>query len=180
MNKRQTIRVPPAGGYHTNRQVKNIDPGSSGNPEASRSSEQISVHDITSHPHPEPEERKCAGSYNGKEVPLNFEEAIAEFEGDRDIFFKILNQFLETVKNQIQTMQQALLTQDADRLRMEAHSIKGGAANLTAAPLAALAAELEEAAISGQSKNASAILEQFQEEFQRLEAYIGEQFGGTP
>jgi HPt (histidine-containing phosphotransfer) domain-containing protein len=180
MMKRDTHRVPPAGDYPTNRQEKNIDPGPSGNPEASRSSEQISVHDIVSHPHPEPEERKCAGSHNGKEAPLNFEEAMAEFKEDRDIFFRILDKFIQTVKNQIKTMQQALLAQDAARLRMEAHSIMGGAANLTAAPLAALAAELEEAAISGQLKAAPAILEQFQEEFQRLEAYIGEQLRKAP
>jgi hypothetical protein len=80
MMKRDIHRVPTAGDYPANRQVKNFDSESSGNQEAPRSSEQISVPDIESHLHPESEERKRVGSYNGKEVPLNFGEAMAEFE----------------------------------------------------------------------------------------------------
>lgn len=177
--KKDTDFIPAVGDDPLNGQEKKIDPGLYENAKTSRSCEPISGHDMENRPHPELQEHKCACAENNKEAPLNFEEAIAEFEGDRDIFFRILDHFLRNVKNQIQTMNQSLSTQDAARLRMEAHSIKGGAANLTAAPLAALAAELEEIAIAGRLEDAPAILILFQEELQRLEAYIGEQFGGT-
>ncbi|RPI76411.1 MAG: Hpt domain-containing protein [Desulfobacteraceae bacterium] len=177
--QKDTDYIPAVGDDPLNGQEKKSDPGLSENAKASRSCGPISGLDMASRPHPELQEHKCACSHNSKKPPLNFEEAIAEFEGDRDIFFRILDHFFGNVKNQIQTMHQSLSIQDAGRLRLEAHSIKGGAANLTAAPLAALAAELEEIAIAGRLEDAPAILRLFQEELQRLEAYIGEQFGGT-
>ena len=45
---------------------------------------------------------------------------------------EVLKGFTNNVRGQIDAIQQAFETRDADRVRREAHSIKGGAANLRA------------------------------------------------
>ncbi|MBW1908477.1 MAG: PAS domain S-box protein [Deltaproteobacteria bacterium] len=63
-------------------------------------------------------------------APMNFEKAVLEG-------------FLENVRSQIGTLRKAISDGDAEVVRSEAHSIKGGAANLTADALSKVALELE-------------------------------------
>jgi HPt (histidine-containing phosphotransfer) domain-containing protein len=139
-----------------------------------KDSEKIPDSKMMKPPEAPPEGLTISDRAESQQAPINFKEAIEEFEGDREIFFKILEKFMQNVKTQVEAMQKALLSQDAGKLKTEAHSIKGGAANLTAAPLAAIAAELEETARSGQLERAPDIFKQFKEEFQHLEAYVSD------
>jgi HPt (histidine-containing phosphotransfer) domain-containing protein len=54
---------------------------------------------------------------------------------------------------------------------MEAHALKGGAANLTADSLAEVAGEIESLGSSGVLERGAEILERFEEELLRLESY---------
>jgi CheY-like chemotaxis protein/HPt (histidine-containing phosphotransfer) domain-containing protein len=82
------------------------------------------------------------------EPPIDFATAVEEF-GDEATVRQVLGTFLDIVKGQLTTLDDALARRDSDVLRREAHSIKGGAATLEARPLAAAAAMVETLAAEG-------------------------------
>lgn len=92
---------------------------------------------------------------------------------------EVLGGFLETVRVQIKTMQEAIRSKDVEVLWKEAHSIKGGAANLVANELSGLALELEQAGKSGALEKGLEVLERFEREFHRLEDYVKNETGVT-
>ncbi|MBW1706752.1 MAG: Hpt domain-containing protein, partial [Deltaproteobacteria bacterium] len=61
---------------------------------------------------------------------------------------------------------------DAEVVRSEAHSIKGGAANLTADALSKVALELENIGKSDVLEGGIKVLERLENEFYRLEGYV--------
>jgi len=107
-------------------------------------------------------------------APMDFDRAIEEFEGDREFLIEVLNGFLENVKSQIATIRQAISDGDSEAVRREAHSIKGGAANLTADALSKVALELENIGKSGILEGGIEAIERLEKEFHRLEAYARE------
>ncbi|MEA2083206.1 MAG: response regulator [Thermodesulfobacteriota bacterium] len=105
-------------------------------------------------------------------APMDFEQALDEFLGKRDVLIRVVGLFLEKVKSQIKTLHQAILDKDADVVRQEAHSIKGGAANLTANDLSRIARELELIGKSGQLEGSNKVLERFEKEYNRMQLYF--------
>lgn len=79
--------------------------------------------------------------------PMEFDKAVEEFEGDTEIVLQVLEEFIVVVKKQIKKMRLALKRGDMDLIRQECHSIKGGAANLTAGNLSQIAHDIETAVI---------------------------------
>ncbi|MEE9419734.1 MAG: response regulator, partial [Desulfatiglandaceae bacterium] len=112
-------------------------------------------------------------------APMNFQKALGEFKGHREVLMEVLGGFLETVRVQIKTMQEAIRSKDVEVLWKEAHSIKGGAANLVANELSRLARELEQAGKSGALEKGLEVLERFEREFHRLEDYVKNETGVT-
>jgi two-component system sensor histidine kinase/response regulator len=106
-----------------------------------------------------------------KDVPMDVERALKEFEGDQEFLMEVLLGFLDNVKGQIQNIGQALSDGDAEIVRKEAHSIKGGAANLTAVKLSNIALELENIGKSGRLEEGAEVLERLKEELHSLEDY---------
>lgn len=104
-------------------------------------------------------------------TPINFEKAVAEFDGDKEFFIGVLEGFMENVRDQIETLRQAVSDGDAELVRREAHSIKGGAANLTADELSKIAFKLENIGQSEVLEEGFEVLGRLEKEFQRLEAY---------
>ena len=104
-------------------------------------------------------------------APLDYKRAIEEFEGDEEFLKEVLEGFCDNVKKQIITIEQALNDEDSETIRKEAHSIKGGAANLTADELAEIALELENIAASGYSEKAVCMNEKLVKAFDRLENF---------
>ncbi len=105
-------------------------------------------------------------------APMDFQEALEEFKGQREVLMEVLRGFLKIVRVQIKTMHAALRSKDAEVLWKEAHSIKGGAANLVANSLSSVALELEQIGKSGDFRNGFETLERFEREFRRLEDYV--------
>lgn len=93
-----------------------------------------------------------AAESSAPEVPIgdnyifNFQEAVANFMGKEDVVKKVLRSFIEKVENQIPNMEDSLKKNDMEKLRGEAHSIKGGAWNLEVKKLGDCAKELEDSA----------------------------------
>jgi len=103
---------------------------------------------------------------------MDFEAAVEEFEGDKEFLMEVVDGFLENVRAQIPTIRQAITDGNAETVRGEAHSIKGGAANLTADKLSKIAFELENIGKSGALEGGIEALERLEKEFSRLEDYV--------
>jgi len=106
------------------------------------------------------------------QIPLNLDQAILEFMGQKDILFEVLREFVNKAANQIDTIRQAVKGEDYSAIEHEAHAIKGGAANLRADRLAGLAAALEAAAVEQQPHLIGELADQFEQEFFCLEKYV--------
>ena len=102
---------------------------------------------------------------------MNFERAVQEFEGDKEFLMEVLEGFLGNVGTQIGTIRRAISDGDAETVRREAHSIKGGAANLTADALSEIAFELENIGKSGVLEQGFETLKKLEQEFFRLERF---------
>ncbi|HAJ79929.1 MAG TPA: hypothetical protein DCO75_09165 [Fibrobacteres bacterium] len=81
---------------------------------------------------------------NGTDFPtINYEKAIKEFENDKDLVDSLIVDFNKNIHSQHSAIKQALGKPDFEFIRMEAHSMKGGAANICAMPLSNAAKDLE-------------------------------------
>ena len=112
-----------------------------------------------------------ANSQSKDVAPMNFEMVLEDFDGDKEFFMEAMDLFLKSVRSQIGVLRQAISNGDADLVRKEAHSIKGGAANLTADDLSRVALELENNGKSGTLGESTGILERLEKEFYRLDAF---------
>ena len=106
-----------------------------------------------------------------EDAPINFERAVEEFEGDEEFLMEVLEGFVNNVRAQIGRIRQAILDSEPEVVRREAHSIKGGAANLTADGLSTTALEMERIGKSGDLKGGLEALGKLEEAFYCLEAY---------
>ena len=106
--------------------------------------------------------------------PINLDRAIDEFEGDRNLVAEVIAGFTKKVSEQLVTIREALARADTETVCREAHSIKGGAAALTAGDMAKVASELE---IKGQSKDltgADQMVDALETKFEALRRYVKE------
>ena len=110
-------------------------------------------------------------NHQSKDAPMNFEKAVVEFAGNKDLLIDVIAGFIKNIKTQIGTLHQAISAGDAEVVKREAHSIKGGAATLTADELSKIAFELETIGSSGDLKEGAKVLGKLEKEFQRLEVY---------
>jgi PAS domain S-box-containing protein len=108
------------------------------------------------------------------EPPMNYERAVHEFDGDAAFLKEILGAFLENAKKQAASIRSAIETGDALTVQKEAHSIKGGAANLTADGLAACARDIERTGRDSDLTGAAEAFTLFFSELERLDAYYRE------
>jgi PAS domain S-box-containing protein len=100
---------------------------------------------------------------------IDYQSAIDEFDGDEDFLKSVINGFLENSTQQFNIISEAIENANAEAVRKEAHAIKGGSANLMAAPLAEAAKQLEEAAAANEIEKLAAIFQTVRAEFKRLE-----------
>ncbi|CAN2040489.1 two-component system, sensor histidine kinase and response regulator [Candidatus Magnetomoraceae bacterium gMMP-15] len=105
------------------------------------------------------------------ETPINLKKAVEEFGGDKDFLMEVIKGFLENVRGQIKILHKAVYEGNSEVIRQEAHSIKGGAANLTADKLSASAFEIEKIGKSDNLENITQPLERLEKEFGLLESY---------
>ena len=112
------------------------------------------------------------GEIKNEDRPINFEKALGEFEGNREILMELLWRLVEDVRGQIEKISKALPKGNIEVVKREAHTIKGVSSMLTADDLASVASELEYIAKSGSLEGGTEILKRLENEFSRLEAYI--------
>jgi CheY-like chemotaxis protein/HPt (histidine-containing phosphotransfer) domain-containing protein len=112
--------------------------------------------------------------------PLDIEGTISEFMGKTDLLQEVLETFKARVRIQIIQIKQHLSVNNYHPILSEAHSIKGGAGNLGAFNLSKAAADLEQAAEKGSAAQATAAIDDLQNEFYLLYQYIEQSKIGTP
>jgi len=104
--------------------------------------------------------------------PINLDQAVEEFDDDREFLMELLNGFLENVQAQIKTLNQAISEDDYETVAQEAHSITGGANNLSAYELGRVASELEKLARENTLESVSETFKQLEEEYNRLRDFV--------
>ena len=149
--------------FGNDREVETANPGPDPFPDAFIPHERDFSQESPHHP------SITADHQSNKGLPMDFERALAEFEGDRIFLGEVLRGFTNNVREQINVIQQALETRDADRVRREAHSIKGGAANLRADALSGIAFDLENIGKSGDLAMGPRLLKKLKKELDGLE-----------
>jgi PAS domain S-box-containing protein len=107
--------------------------------------------------------------------PMDFQKAVEEFEGDREFLLDVLEKYLDHARRQVSVIRQALETGNSDQVMKEAHAIKGGAANLTADVLAAIAREMEAVGRAKDLEKGPGLLKALEAELIRLQAFHAQQ-----
>ncbi|MBT3259731.1 MAG: response regulator, partial [Deltaproteobacteria bacterium] len=105
------------------------------------------------------------------DAPMDYEEALAENDGDEAFLMMVLDGFLERAGAQMETLRQALKNGDAERVREEAHAVKGGSGILMANALSEVALELETLGRSGALEGGLEVFERMERELRLLEEY---------
>ncbi|MBN2418307.1 MAG: response regulator [Deltaproteobacteria bacterium] len=104
--------------------------------------------------------------------PVNISKMLEEFQGDKAFVFEVIDDFIGDVNDQISTLEKALNKGDSEKIRMEAHAVKGGALNICAEALSNVAYELEQAGRAGHLDNCSALFGTLKNELSRLDKYV--------
>jgi CheY-like chemotaxis protein len=106
------------------------------------------------------------------DLPMDWDRALGEFMGRADLLQNVAAEFRNTVRSQLEIIDQALTSRDAELVRRQAHAIKGGAANLAVGGLAAAAMQLEQIGRSGDLEKGGQGLDYLVKEFERFERYL--------
>jgi len=109
---------------------------------------------------------------NENPFPLDLDKAIAEFMGQKEILFGILQDFVDIAGAQVENIRRAVDCSDYGVIVSEAHAIKGGAANLTAYQLADSASDLEKAAAEQRTDQTVLLAEKLENEYYHLETFL--------
>ena len=100
-------------------------------------------------------------------------EALSRLEGDEDLLRELIVLFLDDSPRLVAEMHSAIERQEADRLRLLAHRLKGAASNLAAPGVADAARTLEQLAEAGRLADAPAAWTVLSDAFDRLSALLG-------
>jgi signal transduction histidine kinase/GAF domain-containing protein/DNA-binding response OmpR family regulator/HPt (histidine-containing phosphotransfer) domain-containing protein len=111
------------------------------------------------------------------EIPINLSVALKEFGDDKAFLIEVVNEFIQRLEKQLPVLKEAIIEKDAKTLEEQSHSIKGGAANLTAYNLSMAAHELENIGFSqklGEKdlKDNYKVFENLEEEVELLKQYM--------
>ncbi len=113
-------------------------------------------------------------TYTKMEEPINLDQAVKEFDNDREFLMEILNSFLANVQVQIKILHQAISEDDSEKIVNEAHSIAGGAVNLSAHELGRIAIELEKLGRANTLESGREIFKQLENEYTRLRDFVND------
>ena len=126
---------------------------------------------FTFHLSPQKNEVACS-QYIEPVEPIDLESALRRFDGDKEFFKEMLQEFLSYVPKQLEKLAETIKRGEAKVVEREAHSLKGAAGNLGAKPMADLALQLELLGRKGDLAVAEEIVCNLRTAFEHLEVYI--------
>ncbi|MBU0991125.1 MAG: response regulator [Proteobacteria bacterium] len=103
--------------------------------------------------------------------PMNYKEALLEFDGDETILNRILFNFVRLIHAQLDVIEKAIEKGDSETVVRESHSIKGAASNLIADELFKASKELEETGKTHMLNESREAFLKVKNAFHRLDAY---------
>jgi len=117
-------------------------------------------------PKPEPELKPEPGP------AVDLEAALRTVGGDKDILKEVLNVFLEEdTPRLLKSIKEAIQKQDMKAIKAEAHGMRGSSAAMGGKTVAAAAARLEAAALSGDMTAAQSIFDEICAELERFKDF---------
>ena len=119
-----------------------------------------------------PVEKEMTAQETTESAPIDYDKALARAMGDREFLEEILQQFIDDLPRQLETLETALSNTDAEALASQAHTLKGAAANLGALDMSATALKLEQMGKDGDLGGAPQVLEVLGKELERLKGYM--------
>jgi two-component system, sensor histidine kinase and response regulator len=102
------------------------------------------------------------------EVIFNREELLARLMGDEKLAHMVVAGFLNDAPAQLRSLRQKIDKGDANGVRMQAHTLKGASATVSAEALSALCREVQDAAAAKDLIRAATLLRQLEEQFELL------------
>lgn len=99
------------------------------------------------------------------ESVLDLTTAITNMDGDVELLQEIMEIFLETAEEQLQSIENCIIIGDPGPVATQAHGMKGGASNFCAGRFVAAALKLEQLAKSGTLDGAQSLLAAMRESF---------------
>ena len=115
---------------------------------------------------------KAESSDNKSSVPIDIRKGLMEFDNNVEFFKSLIEEFIEHIGKKISVMEKAVIDNNNDILRREAHAIKGGAANVSAEELSKTACELEQVCKTGTEAEIASSVDQIKNEFFSLKEYV--------
>ncbi|WP_241235008.1 response regulator [Amphritea opalescens] len=97
---------------------------------------------------------------------------LIEMDTDGTFLHKIIDAYLEKSIDDLKCLQQAVVEQDADMLRLAAHSFKSSSCNLGALTLAELCKELEQMGRRGELVRAADLLKEIKAEYRQAKQVL--------
>ncbi|MFP4347984.1 MAG: Hpt domain-containing protein [Thermodesulfobacteriota bacterium] len=92
--------------------------------------------------------------------------------GNEALCDELISIFIERVPAQIERLKEFLDRQDADRVKIEAHSLKGMAVNLSAVRFSGIAAEIEKTAGKGHLSGVPDLVRKLESAFHKFKVYV--------
>ena len=105
-------------------------------------------------------------------TPINYGKAILEFENDEQLLQSLINKFYCVVKKQLSDFKIAVKEKNIKVIKDNAHSVRGGAANLCVENLSIIAEKIELKCTTNDIESIIKDLGELEEEFQRFETYV--------
>jgi HPt (histidine-containing phosphotransfer) domain-containing protein len=102
------------------------------------------------------------------ESVLDLAEAMANMDGDAELLREIVEIFLEVGEPQLDTIGQYIVQEDVQQVAIQAHAMKGGAANFCAEKFVAGAQQLETLAKNGSLDGAETMLAQMRADYAEI------------
>lgn len=103
---------------------------------------------------------------------MDFDSFLEEMDGDLDAVNMIVGELVKAIKTQLPIMSDLYTNKDYHTLNREAHSIKGGASNLMAFDLGAVAKQLEFAAADQNDVLIERYMASLIVEFENFKSYV--------
>ncbi|MFH1744439.1 MAG: Hpt domain-containing protein, partial [bacterium] len=103
------------------------------------------------------------------------EALLGRLDGDEAFLDEILRTFMDSAREHIKQLSQAVENNDATNLQRQAHGLKGAAANIMANAIRDVASELEMAAREGNLSEARSLFSKIEVEFRRLKEMMDTQ-----
>jgi HPt (histidine-containing phosphotransfer) domain-containing protein len=99
---------------------------------------------------------------------LDLATAMTNMDGDVELLQEIMEIFMETAEEQLQSIENCILIQDVGQVATQAHGMKGGASNFCAGKFVASALKLEQLAKAGSLEGAQELLQAMRQDFQEV------------